>query len=211
MSNEELVQRIRAGETELIIELWNNCKRFIYKMANRYLDYEEFEDLVQIGFFAMLKAIEYYKPEYSFLSTLAFSLRNAFRSRLKRQEMISLSEPLSADEDSGTFADIIPDPYDYFAPMEQIVWLEQLHEALESALKDLSMMQRKVLRLRYYKGLTADQTAERLHKKYSEIRSIEVSAIRKIRMRASKYGLEHFIEEEQSTRDKSADWAKEKI
>ena len=246
MSNEDLVEKIRAGETELILDLWNNCRRFIYKMAYPFSDNEEIEDLVQSAYFALLKAIEYHNPEYKFLTTLGYCLKKIFYSRRYRQAVISLSEPVSSEEGAGTYEDIIPDPYDYLVPMEDRIWLEQLHKTLKTAMKDLTPQQRKVLQMLYFKGYTAGHAAEILGLPRSAVYKIEKESLRKLRFKSRINGLQQFIEilevrkikdtrdlfaewiegeeehpdgeeendhheEEQSTRDKFADWAKEKI
>lgn len=62
MRNEEIVERIKAGERDLIERLYCNCLGLIHKAVNRYPP-EERDDLQQEGFFALLQAVARYDPE----------------------------------------------------------------------------------------------------------------------------------------------------
>jgi len=72
MTNEELVARIKAGETDLMPTLWEQVKRYAYKRANTfyYLHYDrctemgvEIADLEQEAYLAIHAAVEKFKPE----------------------------------------------------------------------------------------------------------------------------------------------------
>ena len=81
MTNEQLVARIRAGdnEAENMLELWQQNKRFIYKMAIKYQSYAEIEDLNQEGYFGLCEAVNHYEPEQgaSFIHYAAFWIKQA--------------------------------------------------------------------------------------------------------------------------------------
>lgn len=80
MTNEELVERVRAGNAN-IIELWQQMKRFIRKVARRYEDHAELDDLMQESFFALERAVALYDPGggSSFKTYLHFWLRSYMR------------------------------------------------------------------------------------------------------------------------------------
>lgn len=82
MTNEELVMKIKAGEdVQLNMEqLHDQLKRFIRKIAWKYKQDDELEDLLQEGFLALYDAVEGYDPEagYSFVSYAAFYLKTRF-------------------------------------------------------------------------------------------------------------------------------------
>lgn len=65
MSNEELVMQIKAGnnENENMLQLYNQIRNFIYKLAKPYVQYAEIEDLMQEGYLALYKAVERYDQE----------------------------------------------------------------------------------------------------------------------------------------------------
>ena len=113
MTNEELVQRIQNGEKVLIIELWEQVKRFIAKRAKNfclhcYSTKVDPEDLIQSGYFALLEAIKKFDPgvDGSFINYLNFHLRNQFHVeagiRTSRRDALinatSLEELLFGDD-----------------------------------------------------------------------------------------------------------------
>lgn len=80
MTNEELVERIRAGDAD-IIELWEQMRRYIRKVARRYEEHAELDDLMQESFFALIKAVALYDPDggATFKTYLHFWLRSFMR------------------------------------------------------------------------------------------------------------------------------------
>lgn len=83
MTNEQLVARIRAGENEAenMLALWQQNKRFIYKMAMKYQGYAEIEDLNQEGYIGLCEAVRHYEAEQgaSFIHYAAFWIQQAMR------------------------------------------------------------------------------------------------------------------------------------
>lgn len=83
MTNEQLVARIRAGEDEAenMLALWQQNKRFIYKMAMKYQSYAEIEDLLQEGYLGLCEAVRHYEPleGASFIHYAAFWIKQAMR------------------------------------------------------------------------------------------------------------------------------------
>ena len=66
MTNEELATRIKAGQRELIPQLWGQIEGLCTLHANRVsralpsTAVCDFDDLCQCGFFAMLQGIGYF-------------------------------------------------------------------------------------------------------------------------------------------------------
>lgn len=65
-TNEELAERIKAGERDLLPLLWQMNKRSIYLLAVKYRGvisqhaFVDLEDFIQCGYFALLEAVEAY-------------------------------------------------------------------------------------------------------------------------------------------------------
>ncbi len=76
MTNEQLVARIKAGESEAenMLQLYEQNKRFIYKIAMKYQSYAEIEDLNQEGYIGLCEAVRHYDQAYcaSFIHYAAF-------------------------------------------------------------------------------------------------------------------------------------------
>ena len=83
MTNEQLVARIRAGEDEAenMLELWQQNKGFIYKMAMKYQSYAEIEDLLQEGYLGLCEAVNHYEQQQGvpFISYATFWIKQAMR------------------------------------------------------------------------------------------------------------------------------------
>lgn len=65
MTNEQLVIRIQNGEetAENMLQLYEQNKGFIHKMAMKFSQYAEIEDLEQEGFIGLSEAVSHYNSE----------------------------------------------------------------------------------------------------------------------------------------------------
>lgn len=65
MTNEQLVARIQAGENEAenMLELWQQNKGFIHKMAIKYTAFAELEDLKQECYIGLCHAVEHFNAD----------------------------------------------------------------------------------------------------------------------------------------------------
>ncbi|MDO5540873.1 MAG: sigma-70 family RNA polymerase sigma factor [Eubacteriales bacterium] len=65
MTNEQLVIRIKAGidVAENMLQLWQQNRGLIGKIACKYKGYEDIEDLKQEGYIGLYNAVEGYRPE----------------------------------------------------------------------------------------------------------------------------------------------------
>lgn len=79
MTNEQLVANIKMGinEAENMLQLWEQNKGFIYKIATKYQAYAELEDLKQEGYFGLCEAVEHYDAVLgvSFINYAAFWIK----------------------------------------------------------------------------------------------------------------------------------------
>lgn len=174
MTNEQLVERIQAGEREWLLELWQQVERFVAMrswMRIRALNggggVTE-DDLIQSGYIAMVSAADSFDPEQgmSFIGWLNLALKTAFseaigcRSRKQALDPLhragSLDAPVGDDEDGTTVGDLQSDPQAEtgFADVEGRIWSEQLHATLEKALSLLPEDERTIIIIRFYQGKT---------------------------------------------------------
>lgn len=200
MSNEEMAIRIRDGETEFLGPLWDSVERFVRKQAIRVTRAlsgrygVDAEDLCQCGYFAMVAAVETYSDQVgSFINWLAYYLKKAFaeatgyRTRRDKNDplrnAVSLSTPLGGEEDDISLADVTADPGGeaVLEAVEERLWRQQLHEAMESVLGELPEDQRAVLQHRYYNQQTLAATGEVLGIKPEEARKLEIQGLRALR------------------------------
>ncbi len=68
MTNEELAVRIKAGidTADNMLQLWQQTRRFIRRIASRYVGAAELEDLEQEGYLALYDAVDGYRPDLGF-------------------------------------------------------------------------------------------------------------------------------------------------
>ena len=165
VSNEELVTLIQAGDRDRIVELWHQVQRMVYKQAARWagLGGTIIEDLTQAGFIAMLRAVDSYDPSRGtkfsthLFQRLRAELSAATGYNSKRswfdplQNAVSLDAPLTDDDDSDTFADLIPDP-----AAEAAIEGMDVRLGVAEVLAELPEEQRKAIRDRYWNDLQVD-------------------------------------------------------
>lgn len=82
-SNKQLVALIRAGENEAdnMLQLWQQNRGFVYKMAMKYQGYAEIDDLMQEGYLGLCEAVRQYEPDNDagFLTYATFWIRQCMQ------------------------------------------------------------------------------------------------------------------------------------
>ena len=198
MTNEELAIEIQNGKTEYYPVLWDQVERFIKKMANERMrvlpkDVDvEFDELYDSGFFAVVKAVKYYKPEKdcTFLTILGYNLKTAFsevtgiRTAKGRNDplryALSFDTPVVSDG-SLTLADVLTDDTDFVEESAQRANKKAMRKALDSALDKLPPKEAEVIRLQYYSGHSVEQTAEAMGLDQTQVTSLRHSAMSRLR------------------------------
>ena len=83
MDNEQLVARIQAGENEAenMLQLWQQNRGFIAKIARQYAGRAEMEDLEQEGYIGLCEAVRHYEPDKGvpFINYAAFWIKQIMR------------------------------------------------------------------------------------------------------------------------------------
>lgn len=216
---DEIILKIQQGHNELYTELWKSLKGLIAWYANRYyaaisssgkaLGGVEREDLKQAGFIAITEAVKDYDPEKgSFKAILAYYIKKAFRETIGRSDRqlrdplnyaISLNVPVSDDEpDEPEKLDCVPDPRDEISNVDDAVFTEQLHAALEKALDSISPREAYVIRSEFWEGCKQWETAEKMGISYQMVRCLKENGFRHIRKSAAGKQLEWFLDAETS-------------
>lgn len=214
MENEELAVKAKCGDGEALLDLWKQTAGLIYVKARaRYNSLQLFgrcdvdlDDLLQSAFLGLVEAVERFDPdgEYTFTAYLNTTLKTAFseaagcRTHKQFRDPLnhaqSLNAPLGDDPDAETLETVVPDPLDNFSCVEEAIWLEQLHAAMENALNKLLPVQAQVLRLRFYEGLSRDAIAEKMSLGESAVRTLENRALTELRKPKNRKELEEYID-----------------
>lgn len=174
MSNEELAERIKNGERDLILTLWKQVRNLIVKIIfQRYLPRDgsnnlvEVDDLIQAGFIGMMKAIHDFRSSsgYAFTTFLNKHLANAAREALgirseKRDPLldaVSLDKPIASDQDGDlTLGETLYDKtftYVYDDLIEDVAKKEDIR-IIYQQLNILSPRERELFEARYTYGLS---------------------------------------------------------
>lgn len=186
MTNEELVAEIQNGKRESITLLWDQCYKYIKKVAVRWAvawghrpDFDE-DDLMQAAFFALYKAAEGFRLNdgCSFIGYLDMQLKAAFTDvcccRTVRQKKDPLNAALSLDyspengssgegEDKvSTLMDLMKDPTRAEDVIEDDIFRQQCSEIIRRELQRLPGKQGKALESYYLESKTYNEVAEDL-------------------------------------------------
>lgn len=202
MTNEELAIEIQNGKTEYLPVLWERVEKFVrLKVAERLRILQnacnteelniEFDELYDSGYFAVVNAVKYFKPEtgYTFLTFLTYPLKNAFneivgRSKIKRcdplRTAISLETPVGEDENL-TLGETLADDTDIAEDIINSINTKDLHKALDIALAKLSPLEEKAIRLEYYSGLDVKQSSEVMKISPAEVKYLRSTGMSKLR------------------------------
>ena len=197
MTSEELARRIQQGERDLILQLWEQVRRYAHDRAYKWHRATggrggvTLDDLEQEAFIALLEALEGWDEKagkfltwYDLRLKSAFTAATAQRTQRDRkdplQDCLSLDAPLTDREGNPfTLEDTIPDQRaeDDLNAVEE----RDRQAAIRRVLDSLQAEQRRVILLRYYHDTTREQTAQRLHLTRARAAAIEAKALRLLR------------------------------
>ncbi len=94
MTNEELVTKIkkRIDSAECMLQLWEQNRGIINKIAYRFAGYEDVEDLRQQGFLGLCEAVEKYKPGEGilFITYALFWIRQSIQNYAYRSGAVHI-------------------------------------------------------------------------------------------------------------------------
>ena len=198
MTNEELATRIKAGQRELIPQLWGQIEGLCTLHANRVsralpsTAVCDFDDLCQCGYFAMLQAIEYFdsKSGYSFNTYLnhchqaAMAEASGFRTAKQKKDPTRFAKSLDApisDDDETTLGEITADSRDPIKDLENELYNESAKRAIESLFTLLTETERKVIESHYLEGKRYVQIANDLGLTRQRVNQLKDKAFRKMR------------------------------
>ena len=164
------------------------------------------DDFEQEGYFAVQYAAQTFNPEAGSFSTwlwqamqrqIARALTNGHRRNITGTDgkihtissdplnhCTSLDAPADMDGESDTtFGELLPDQTAAreMQGVEDRLYHEQMHDAVESALQKLVPEEADVIRQRFYLDKTRQETASAVGKDLSTVRAIEGRALRNLR------------------------------
>lgn len=132
LADDELVRRIRAGETDAFAELVRRSRRDGYRLARRILrTHEDADDALQEAYVKAFKALDRFEDGRAFgpwFSTIVARTALSALRQEKRRATASLDDP--APEGNVPLAERVADPEQDPALLEQWLLAERAFEAL---------------------------------------------------------------------------------
>ena len=175
VSDAELIQRLRSGQSEALRVLYERYSGLVYTLALRMLSQpSEAEDLTQDIFLNFWKQ-ESFDPNRAALSTyLCVIVRsralNKIESRSSRKRSLERLQRLTPGEMSA------PTPLDQASLVEQA-------QTVNHALVELPEKQRQVLELNYYQGMSHTEISQQLGVPLGTVKTRARQGLIKLRQR----------------------------
>ncbi len=170
MTNEELAVLAASGDTVSANRLYAATAPLIRKLASQYFPLcaermKEPDDLIQQGYFAVLKAAKAYDPARSakFTTVLGFCVKTACREELglrgkKQLQTVSLDAPVGDSDDDYTLSDTLASTV---GDTEESIWVKELREAVHAEVEKLPPRERATIRLYHFEHLSLSQIADK--------------------------------------------------
>lgn len=156
LSDEELLARLVAGDHDPLAVLFDRYYRLIYSVAVRIIrDEAEAEEVVQTVFLNIFEAAVNFDPSKGTLKV--WLLQYAYHRSLNRRRMLSAQGVYLWDELDGT------NDRSHAPEIEASLFCEQI-------LARLKPIQRQVIQLTYFEGMTAKEIAVRQERSATNVR-----------------------------------------
>jgi len=202
MTNEELAERIKAGEIALMADLWENCRKLLLLIMNRELTDEKrermercgstVEDLEQELYFAFCTAVKYYDPAagYKFNTYLKRpvldKIRELTKTRIRHGDAldssVSFDQPIEEGSDESMWA-FVPDPESEteFSDVADRLDNQRLRSDLDHAIDKLPERQGRTIRKKYFFGESTAEIAKSEGVSGHTINKDEAEALQRLR------------------------------
>ena len=208
ISTEEMVMQIQNGDRSVLPALWERLERLFFVIVKKYTDkrimpvWASQDDFIQGCYIALYKAVEQYRPDkgHSFTTYLGYHVRNMVNDQLGtrngKKQIIPISGDVPIGEDNeSTILGQIPDHCAAlaFENAEENCFQGELHRALEECLATLPVEQERIIRERYYEGLTLPEIAKRSESGIEAVRRQISKALQGLRKPVCRRKLEPFL------------------
>jgi RNA polymerase sporulation-specific sigma factor len=169
---EACVIQAKAGNKEALAKLLEQYRPFIFKMSTHFnIRCCDTNDMLQLGYMAVMKAAAKYRTGSQTFSTYAFnSIKNTFRTAASRNmrfgETLSLNTPVNAENGTNTeFIDCIEGSE---SPEDKIISFERIKE-IRKAVAKLPKEELELIRMVYFSRATLKAYADKNKLDYSQV------------------------------------------
>jgi RNA polymerase sigma-70 factor (ECF subfamily) len=170
-SDENLVERLRAGDDDAFASLIDRHHRSMVRLASVFVADEDLaEEIVQETWLAVINGLDDFEERSSIKTWIFAILTNKARKRGKRDARM---KPWSSIFESSIDEEVTPNadrfdsrgqwakpPAAWSVGPEERLMRDDLLKAIKSAIESLPASQRAVVRLRDVEGLSAAETCD---------------------------------------------------
>lgn len=162
--DDDLIQRLRAGDKSACAECINRHSAGVYRLALRMVnDPHEAEDIVQETFLNAFKAIDSFEGRAGLGTWLYRIAYNTALMRLRKKQplYVSIDATSTGSEEEGLTTPL--QLFDWCCLPEEDFQTSEARSELERAIAELPETLRAVFVLRELEGLSTDETAQVLN------------------------------------------------
>jgi RNA polymerase sigma-70 factor (ECF subfamily) len=163
LTDNQLVQEIQAGRTDLFAELVERNQSRVYAVAYSILgDRQAARDIAQETFVVAYRRLETFRGEsqlWSWLYTVTRRLALHELRRVYRRPDLTLDEPIGHDEGGTTRLEMVESDLE---GAQERVERDDVSRRVREALRALGDKHREILVLRHFEDLSYKEIAERL-------------------------------------------------
>jgi len=163
LPDEEIVRRVRAGDSALFEILMRRHNQRVYRVVRAVLkDEADVEDVMQQAYINAFTHLHQFEDRSQFSTWLIrIALHEAFgrRRKMQRAETTTARNRSGVDDDRGEFMETLTSPE---ADPERRAYAQELHRVLEAAVDTLPEGYRTVFMLRDIEGLSTSETGQGL-------------------------------------------------
>lgn len=173
LDDELVMAHLRKGHDDALGVLFDRYHRLVLHVALKILhDVGEAEDVMQIVFMEIYKLAVQFDPARG--STKMWILRRAHHRSINRRKHL-LRRKFYANDNVASLADALP------AFESSVVASHEAKQLVEHGFQALSGIQRRVIELAYFEGLTLKEIAQETHETLGNVRHHYYRGLEKLR------------------------------
>jgi RNA polymerase sigma-70 factor (ECF subfamily) len=180
LPDEAVMAHLRAGHDDALAVLFDRYHRLVFHVALKILrDGGEAEDVMQNVFMEIYKAAGQFDPARG--TTKVWILQYAYHRSMNRRQQLIARKFYDSTDVSDVSDSLAKPTYGALPPQESRQLVKQSLEALNS-------MQRRVLELAYFEGLSLKEIAEQTGESLGNVRHHYYRGLAKLRVLLSQPG-----------------------
>lgn len=178
ITDQHLIERVLAGETEAYSALVRRWERHIYGLTLRMLGHsEDARDATQETFISAYTNLKNFRGDAKFSSWLYRIALNVCHSRLRRK---TRRRDTSLEQQ---FEDVGFEPVSHETGIDEQILGDQVSEHVRKALRAIPAEMRQVIVMKEYEGLKFHEIAEILDVPLSTVKTRMYTGLRELRKR----------------------------